>query len=107
MTTSGDLFAQAASWIVEETTLTEPQARGSLRLALKQGGCNAKDVTPHQLTVIFRSVMPKVLQAQGVSTERAQTIAEQVAVSLEKMTTSNRPDDAAFMFDRVDRETRK
>ena len=105
--TPNDLFERAASSLREKTTLTEPQARGSLRLALKHGGCSAYEVTAQQLTVIFRTVMPKVLAAQGIAVEQAKAISEQIAANLAKVTTPNQPDAATFMFDRVDRATNK
>ena len=98
-------FTQAALRLKEKTSLTEPQARGSIRLALRQGGCNATDVTAHQLAVIFRRVMPQILEAQGLPAPQAQEISEQIATSLEQAPASNRPDAASVMFDRIDRET--
>ncbi len=97
-------FTQAAHWLRAATKLTEPQARGALRLALKQGGLSADSVTPPELAVVFRRLMPDTLVAQGLAATQAKTIAEQIAVSLEQMPTSHRSEAAMFMFERLDRE---
>ncbi|MBN1961956.1 MAG: hypothetical protein JW841_13505 [Deltaproteobacteria bacterium] len=106
------VFEQTASILVEKTSLSAPQARGSIRLALKKGGCTPQDVTLHQMVIIFRNIMPNLLKAQGLNSEQASNAVNQIVNKLEKITidkfaTSVSTDAAKHMFDRIDREIRK
>ncbi len=61
------LFDLAAERLEHHTGFDRLAARGTLRLALKTAGLNAKSVTGGQLCVVFEKVMPGELENLGVS----------------------------------------
>ena len=61
------LFDLAAERLEHHAGFDRLEARGTLRLALKAAGLNAKSVTAGQLCVVFEKVMPGELENRGVS----------------------------------------
>ena len=61
------LFDLAAERLEHHTSFDRLEARGTLRIALKTAGLNAKSVTAGQLCVVFEKVMPGELENRGVS----------------------------------------
>ncbi len=61
------LFDLAAERLEHHTGFDRLEARGTLRLALKSAGLNAKSVTAGQLCVVLEKVMPGELEKRGVS----------------------------------------
>ena len=66
-------MADSASfdWVCGElegqTSLDRLEARGTVRLALKSAGLDARSVTPDQLQVVIEKVMKGELSARGVN----------------------------------------
>lgn len=62
--------AAAFDWVCtrleQETSLDRLEARGTVRLALKGAGLEAKTVTPDQMKVVIEKVMAAELSARGV-----------------------------------------
>lgn len=62
--------APAFDWLCarleEETSLDRLEARGTVRLALKSAGLEARTVTPEQLGVVIEKVLASELTARGV-----------------------------------------
>ena len=60
----------AFDWVCSElerrTALDRLEARGTVRLALKQAGLDGQALTPDQLKVVLEKVMPKELGMRGV-----------------------------------------
>ena len=48
------------------STLDRLEARGTVRLALRQSGFEARSVTARQLAVVVERVLPEELRARGV-----------------------------------------
>ena len=63
---STDLFDHAAEQLERHTNLDRLEARGTLRLAIKQAGLDAKGLTLQQLDAVFEKVMPNELEARGI-----------------------------------------
>jgi hypothetical protein len=61
------LFDRAAEQLEQRAGFDRLAARGTLRLALKESGLDAKTVTLQQLGVVLRKVMPQELTLRGVS----------------------------------------
>ncbi len=61
-----DLFAAAAKQLEQETNLDRLEARGTLRIALKEVGLDAKNLTFPQITVVFDKIMPQQLEDRAV-----------------------------------------
>ncbi len=95
-------FEQAGKLLAALSTLTGPQARGCIRLALKDGGLDAKDVTPRELSVVFKALMPKRLAGQGFSGDEAKTICEKIEGVLGTLQSTTTSTAASTMFDRLD-----
>jgi hypothetical protein len=60
------LFDFAAERLEHHTALDRLEARGTLRLALKESGLDPKRVTPGQLCVVLAKIMPRELETRGV-----------------------------------------
>ena len=73
--TGADGVADSAAfnWVCSElesrTTLDRLEARGTVRLALKQAGLESRSVTSAQLRVVLQKVLPVELRARGIDDE--------------------------------------
>ena len=63
---SSRLFDLAAEHLEQRTNLDRLEARGTLRLALKQAGLEPGSLTLQQLGVVFERILPGELQNRGV-----------------------------------------
>jgi hypothetical protein len=61
------LFDIAAERLEESTDMDRLAARGTLRLALKEAGLDAQNLSVAQLRAVFEKLMPKELEARGVA----------------------------------------
>jgi hypothetical protein len=66
-----DDFVALSRVIERSTSLNELQARGLVRLLLKQAGLNAKDVSAQQLSVVGSTLLHESLQRNGVADVQA------------------------------------
>jgi len=74
---NSEAFDKACSLLEEETDLSRLEARGTIRLALKQSGLSPASVVASELSVVVREILPKELDSRGVQD------AEQVCVRLQ------------------------
>lgn len=49
-----------------ETSLDRLEARGTVRLALKEAGLEARSVTPDQISVVVEKLLPNELESRGI-----------------------------------------
>ncbi len=61
-----DLFDAAAERLEQECDMDRLESRGTLRIALKEAGLDAKNLTFSQVTVVFDKIMPQQLEARAV-----------------------------------------
>jgi hypothetical protein len=61
------LFDIAAEKLEGATGMGRLEARGTLRIAVKEAGLDARKATIPQLRAVFEKLMPKELEARGVS----------------------------------------
>jgi len=66
--------------IERATPLSQLEARGTVRLALKQAGFDARGVAPHELAVVVRKLLPRELELRGVAGGEA--LCQRIATSL-------------------------
>jgi hypothetical protein len=63
--------AGAFEWVCSEleqsTSLERLEARGTVRLALKEAGLEARSVTPDQMQVVVDKILPRELASRGVA----------------------------------------
>ena len=76
----GAIFDWVCDQIEQNTSLTRIEARGTLRLALKEAGLAAQSLSSDQTKVVLTKVMPIELAARGV--EEATQICEQICGNL-------------------------
>lgn len=76
------LFDFVADAIEKKTELAKLEARGTLRLALKESGFSADSVTAHEMAVVLERVMPGELTSRGI--RDAQSVCETLSTSLKE-----------------------
>ena len=62
------------------TSLSRLEARGTIRLALRSAGLDARSVTTEQLGVVVKKVLPQELVARGIAGDAS--ICEQLCAGL-------------------------
>jgi hypothetical protein len=60
-------FTIACEQLEQATNLERIEARGTIRLALKEAGLDAASVSGSQLTVVVEKILPRELEARGVA----------------------------------------
>ena len=75
------LFDVAAESLEQHTSLNRLEARGTLRIALKTAGLEAKGLTAEQLGVVCERVLPAELAMCGI--EDAAEVCATVTASIE------------------------
>ena len=75
------IFDFVAAQLEEHTPLERLEARGTVRIALKEAGLDPKSVTTAQMMVMLRRTMPVELDARGV--DRAVDVCERLASRVE------------------------
>ena len=59
-------FSHACLALENETSFSRIEARGTIRLALKGAGLDAKSITVEQMQVVLKRVLPAELESRGV-----------------------------------------
>lgn len=59
-------FEFACGQLESRTGLDRLAARGTIRIALKQAGLEARSVTPEQMAVVIQKILPSELTSRGV-----------------------------------------
>ncbi len=92
-----DLFDIAADKLEASTEMDRLAARGTLRIAVKEAGLDPHKLTIPHLQAVFEKLMPKELDARGVSNAAAacRTAIDEVARSADAIDveSSASPDD--------------
>lgn len=91
------LFDFAAQKLEQHSGFSELEARGTLRIAVKSAGLEAKSLTVAELGVVFEKLMPGELEQRGV--EDTLSVCAAVMRDIEDApiaegdSTANNPDD--------------
>ena len=64
-------FEWLCTALEESTTLERLEARGTVRIALKDAGLEPRTVTPSELKVVVQKILPRELRQRGVAGEAA------------------------------------
>lgn len=83
------VFDRTAEALQRHTRFERLEARGTVRLALKQSGLEAREVSVEQMLVVLRRVMPGELRARGVP--EPEELCELVAGELESSPSGDEP----------------
>jgi hypothetical protein len=73
-------FAWVCDQLQRATPLSEIEVRGTVRLALKQAGLDARSVTGAEMAVLLAKVMPRELEQRAV--ENAAPLCEDLAARI-------------------------
>jgi hypothetical protein len=77
---AASIFELVAEELERRTDLAKLEARGTVRLALKGAGLDARTVTAEQMTVMLQKVMPGEMRSRGV--EQPEEICEAIVTAL-------------------------
>jgi hypothetical protein len=92
-------FELACQNLEELTGLSRLEARGTMRIALKEAGLEPASVKAAELSVVARKVLPKELAARGI--EDAESICERVCSALAVIQESGGTDTPEAVFARL------
>lgn len=88
--------ATAFDWVCAElerlTCLDTLEARGTVRISLKQAGVEARSATPHQLSVVVTRILGGELRARGIG--NADEVCEHLATALKSQAPSPRSEES-------------
>lgn len=94
-------FDWVCNQLEERTSLNRLEARGTVRLALKESGLDPGGVTADQMQVVTTRVLPNELDARGV--ENASALCSELAIHLgsANLTESPTKEGPDAIFDRL------
>ena len=81
------------------SSLDRLEARGTVRLALKQAGLEARTVTPHQLAVVAEKILPDELTSRGI--ESPGVLCQRIASGVARVSADASLDTADAIFQRL------
>ncbi|MCG8589141.1 MAG: hypothetical protein MJE66_07605 [Proteobacteria bacterium] len=87
-------FEHVCGALEAAASLNQLEARGTIRLALKQAGLEARSVTPDQMAVVLERVLPAELESRGI--ESAESVCSEIRSGLSSLsvdTTADSPED--------------
>ena len=93
------VFEHACASLEELTQLSRLEARGTIRIALKEAGLDPASVRAAELSVVARRVLPGELAARGVAD--AESICERLRSGLSKIQDSVSDDTPEAVFARL------
>ena len=92
-------FEFACNELERATSLDRLEARGTVRLALKETGLEAQSVTPNQMATVMTKVLPNELATRGV--EDGKAICAAIAAALAKLPDEDVGDTPEAVFQRL------
>jgi hypothetical protein len=92
-------FDKACALLEEETELSRLEARGTIRIALKQSGLNPASVVASELVVVVREILPRELVSRGI--ENAADVCAKLRFSLARLGDSPRAETPESVFSRL------
>ena len=92
-------FEFACAELERTTSLDRLEARGTVRLALKETGLEAHSVTPGQMATVMTKVLPTELATRGV--EEGESICAAIAAGLSDLPDGDAADTPEAVFQRL------
>lgn len=91
-------FDSLAQALEEHTALSRIEARGTLRLAMKEAGVDPGRLTIEQIEAVMRKVMPGELAARAIDNgqEICESIAAEANLHVDDATGGYSPEDSFF-----------
>jgi hypothetical protein len=99
------LFDTAAELLEQRTSLDRLEARGTLRIALKEVGLDVATLSVEQLRVVFEKILPGELERRGVddASTACAAVMKEVALS-PAAAAAHQSEDAEAVFRRLGRD---
>ena len=94
-----EAFDFVCDQLEQHTMLDRLAARGTVRIALKEAGREARTVTPDQMTVVADKVLPTELDSRGITD--AQSICADIKRGLGSLDSGAGPDTPDAVFKRL------
>ncbi len=94
-----EAFDKACTLLEELTELSRLEARGTIRIALKQAGLQPKSVRASELVIVARAVLPGELEARGV--QDTDSVCEQLCTSLARISDTPSSESPESVFSRL------
>jgi hypothetical protein len=82
-----------------ETSLDRLEARGTVRLALKEAGLEARSVNPDQIGVVVDKLLPSELEARGI--EGAAALCARIKTGLANVAAGDQVETPDAVFQRL------
>ena len=92
-------FEFSCDQLERATSLDRLEARGTVRLALKETGLEARTVTSHQIAAVLTKVLPQELTNRGV--EDAETTCRTIATAVSDLPDEGAGDTPEAVFQRL------
>jgi hypothetical protein len=92
-------FEFACGQLETRTSLDRLAARGTVRIALKQAGLEARTVTGQQMTVVLERVLPNELASRGV--EGGDALCTKILAGLPSVASGAQADTPDAVFQRL------
>jgi len=98
-------YSRAFEWVCAElestSSLNALEARGTVRIALKEAGLEPSYLTPEQMSVVTEHILPGELRSRGL--EDADEICRALASGLKHLEVGVAPDSPEEVFERLSR----
>lgn len=94
-----EAFDFVCDHLEQKTSLDRLAARGTVRIALKQAGLEARSVTPQQMAVLAEKVLPAELSSRGV--EGGDALCRDMIGTLKGMSSSGGAETPDAVFKRL------
>jgi hypothetical protein len=92
-------FELACEVLERSTSLDRLEARGTVRLALKAAGLDARNVAPDQMAVVVANLLPHELESRGV--EDGDRVCAALGVKLATLTAPDAAETPEAVFARL------
>ena len=92
-------FEFACSELERTTSLDRLEARGTVRLALKETGLEARSVAPGQMATVMSKVLPKELAIRGIA--ESESICSAIAAALSQLPDEDVAETPEAVFQRL------
>ncbi len=94
-----EAFDKACTLLEEETELSRLEARGTIRIALKQSGLSPASVVASELLVVVQEILPRELVSRGI--QDAADVCARMKTGLSRMGDSPRGETPESVFSRL------
>ena len=92
-------FDFVCSELEQRSNLDRLEARGTVRLALREAGLEARSVTPDQMKVVVERVLPKELTTRGIAD--ADAVCSRLKQGLSQVQMGARSESPDSVFERL------